>query len=44
MVWTQLTDHLEVLWGALAAFVIVLVLTPIVGRAARHLRLVERPD
>ncbi len=43
MVWTQLTDHLEVLWGALAAFVIVLVLTPIVGRAARHLRLVERP-
>jgi UDP-GlcNAc:undecaprenyl-phosphate GlcNAc-1-phosphate transferase len=43
MVWTQLTDHLEVLWGALAAFVIVLVLTPVVGRAARHLRLVERP-
>ena len=44
MVWTQLTDHLEVLWGALAALVIVLVLTPAVGRAARHLRPVDRPS
>jgi UDP-GlcNAc:undecaprenyl-phosphate GlcNAc-1-phosphate transferase len=43
MVWTQLTDHLEVLWGAIAALGIVLVLTPAVGRAARHLRLVDRP-
>ena len=43
MVWAQLTDHLEVLWGALAALAIVLVLTPAVGRAARHLRLVDRP-
>ena len=42
MVWEQLTDHLEVLWGALAAFAIVLVLTPAVGSAARHLRLVDR--
>jgi UDP-GlcNAc:undecaprenyl-phosphate GlcNAc-1-phosphate transferase len=42
MVWEQLTDHLEVLWGALGALVIVLVLTPAVGSAARHLRLVER--
>jgi UDP-GlcNAc:undecaprenyl-phosphate/decaprenyl-phosphate GlcNAc-1-phosphate transferase len=42
MVWRQLTDHLEVLYGALAALVIVLLLTPAVGSAARHLRLVER--
>jgi len=32
-----------VLWGALAAFAIVLALTPAVGRAARYLRLVDRP-
>src|SRR6266516_4780651 len=43
MVWEQLTGHLEVLWGALAALAIVLVLTPAVGRAARYLRLVDRP-
>ena len=43
MVWKQLTDHLEVLYGAVTAFVIVLVLTPIVGRGARYLRLIERP-
>src|SRR3954466_11448771 len=42
MVWTQLTDHLEVLYGAVAALAIVLVLTPAVGSAARHLRLVDR--
>jgi hypothetical protein len=28
MVWRELTDHLEVLYGAVAAFGIVLVLTP----------------
>src|SRR5215831_3759384 len=43
MVWKQLTDHLEVLYGAITAFVIVLVLTPVVGRGARYLRLMERP-
>ena len=43
MVWRQLTDHLEVLYGAAAALGIVLVLTPAVGQAARYLRLVERP-
>jgi len=43
MVWEQLTDHLEVLYGAVTAFVIVLVLTPAVGRSARYLRLIERP-
>ena len=44
MVWSQLTDHLEVVWGALAALLIVLVLTPAVGRAARYLRLADRPQ
>jgi UDP-GlcNAc:undecaprenyl-phosphate/decaprenyl-phosphate GlcNAc-1-phosphate transferase len=43
MVWRQLTDHLQVLYGAGAALVIVLLLTPAVGSAARYLRLVERP-
>jgi UDP-GlcNAc:undecaprenyl-phosphate GlcNAc-1-phosphate transferase len=43
VVWEQLSDHLEVLWGALSALAIVLVLTPAVGRAARYLRLVDRP-
>ena len=43
MVWNELSDHLEVLWGALSALAIVLVLTPAVGRAARYLRLVDRP-
>jgi UDP-GlcNAc:undecaprenyl-phosphate/decaprenyl-phosphate GlcNAc-1-phosphate transferase len=42
MVWQQFTGHLEVLWGALSAFAIVLVLTPAVGSAVRHLRVVDR--
>src|SRR5579884_5488 len=42
MVWKELTAHLEVIWAALAALAIVLVLTPAVGSAARHLRLVDR--
>jgi len=42
MVWDQLTDHLEVLYGALSALAIVLVLTPAVGRSARYLRVIER--
>src|SRR5579884_3733774 len=40
MVWSQLTDHLQVLWGALVALVVVLILTPAVGSAARYLRIV----
>src|SRR6266576_1810926 len=44
MVWSQLTDHLQVLYGAVTAFAIVLVLTPAVGRSARYLRLIERPQ
>ena len=43
MVWTQLTDHLQVLYGAAAALAIVVLLTPAVGSAARYLRLIERP-
>jgi UDP-GlcNAc:undecaprenyl-phosphate GlcNAc-1-phosphate transferase len=44
MVWRQLTDHLEVLYGAAAALAIVLVLTPAVGRSARYLRMIDRPQ
>ena len=44
MVWEQLTDHLQVVYGAVTALVIVLVLTPAVGSAARYLRLIERPQ
>jgi UDP-GlcNAc:undecaprenyl-phosphate GlcNAc-1-phosphate transferase len=43
MVWSQLTDHLQVLYGAVTALVVVLLLTPAVGRSARYLRLIERP-
>ena len=43
MVWSELTDHLQVLYGAMAALAIVLILTPAVGRSARYLRVIERP-
>jgi UDP-GlcNAc:undecaprenyl-phosphate/decaprenyl-phosphate GlcNAc-1-phosphate transferase len=43
VVWDELTDHLQVLYGALVALAIVVVLTPAVGSAARYLRLVDRP-
>src|ERR1051325_5919420 len=43
MVWNQLTDHLQVIYGAAAALAIVVLLTPAVGSAARSLRLMERP-
>ena len=42
MVWNELTDHLQVLYGAVAALAIVLVLTPAVGASARYLRVIER--
>src|SRR5215212_2816155 len=42
--WHDLTHHLEVLWGAGLALVIVLVLAPAVGGVARYLRLVDRPQ
>src|SRR6476661_7788999 len=43
MVWETLTDHLEVLYGAVLALVIVVLLTPAVGGMARMLGVVDRP-
>src|SRR5919197_3919761 len=42
-VFEVLTDHLQVLWGALVAFVVVVLLTPAVGGMARMLGVVDRP-
>src|SRR5437870_3189367 len=39
-----LADHLEVIWGALLAAAIVVLLTPAVGGMARLLGAVERPE
>ena len=44
MVWHELTHHLEVVWGALVALVIVVALTPAVGGMARLLGVVDRPE
>jgi UDP-GlcNAc:undecaprenyl-phosphate GlcNAc-1-phosphate transferase len=41
--WDHLTDHAEVIWAALVAFVIVVLLTPAVGGMARLLGVVDRP-
>jgi len=41
--WDQLSDHLEVIWGALVALVIVVALTPAVGGMARLLGAVDQP-
>src|SRR5947207_14264003 len=38
-----LSDHLEVIWGALLAAAIVVLLTPAVGGMARLLGAVDRP-
>src|SRR5438067_1577301 len=43
MVWETLTDHLEVIWGAVAACGIVILLTPAVGGMARMLGVVDEP-
>src|SRR6266576_4268160 len=43
MVWETLTDHLEVLYGAALALVIVVLLTPAVGGMARLLGVVDEP-
>ncbi len=43
MVWQTLTDHPEVLYGALAALGIVILLTPAVGGMARMLGVVDEP-
>src|SRR5256885_7432637 len=39
-----LSDHLEVIWGALLAAAIVVLLTPAVGGMARLLGVVDRPE
>ena len=39
-----LADHLEVIWGALLAAAIVVLLTPAVGGMARLLGVVDRPE
>ena len=38
-----LSDHLQVIWGALVAFVVVVLLTPAVGGMARMLGVVDAP-
>src|SRR5690242_11194621 len=44
MVWRELTDHLQVVYGAVAALAIVVLLTPAVGGMARMLGVVDRPE
>src|SRR5215475_6607094 len=44
MVWDRLTDHLEVVWAALTALVVVVALTPAVGGMARLLGVVDRSE
>jgi UDP-GlcNAc:undecaprenyl-phosphate GlcNAc-1-phosphate transferase len=44
MVWRELTNHLEIVWGALVALVIVVALTPAVGGMARLLGVVDRSE
>ena len=39
----QLSDHLDVVWGALIALVVVVFLTPAVGGMARRLGIVDQP-
>src|SRR5947208_15601172 len=41
--WETLTDHLEVIWGGVAACGIVILLTPAVGGMARMLGVVDEP-
>jgi UDP-GlcNAc:undecaprenyl-phosphate GlcNAc-1-phosphate transferase len=44
MVWHELTTHLEVVWGALVALVVVVLLTPAVGGMARLFGVVDRTE
>src|SRR5437762_95025 len=44
MVWHEFTQHLEVLYGALVALAVVVLLTPAVGGMARLLGVVDRPE
>jgi UDP-GlcNAc:undecaprenyl-phosphate GlcNAc-1-phosphate transferase len=41
--WQELSDHVEVVWGAVVALVIVVLLTPAVGGMARLLGAVDQP-
>src|SRR5437870_8532271 len=41
--WNELSDHLEVVWGAVLALVVVVLLTPAVGGMARLLGVVDQP-
>ena len=41
--WDELSDHTEVVWGAVVALVIVVLLTPAVGGMARLLGAVDQP-
>jgi UDP-GlcNAc:undecaprenyl-phosphate/decaprenyl-phosphate GlcNAc-1-phosphate transferase len=44
MVWDELTANLEVVWGAIVALVVVVLLTPAVGGMARLLGVVDRAE
>ncbi len=44
MVWNQLSSNLQVIWGALIALGVVILLTPAVGGMARMLGVVDRPE
>jgi UDP-GlcNAc:undecaprenyl-phosphate GlcNAc-1-phosphate transferase len=44
MVWDELTNNLQVVWGALVAVVVVVLLTPAVGGMARLLGVVDRAE
>jgi len=44
MVWSEFTSHLDVLYGALTALAVVVLLTPAVGGMARLLGVVDRSE
>jgi UDP-GlcNAc:undecaprenyl-phosphate/decaprenyl-phosphate GlcNAc-1-phosphate transferase len=44
VVWSELSHHLQVIWGALIALAIVVLLTPAVGGMARLLGAVDRTE
>jgi UDP-GlcNAc:undecaprenyl-phosphate/decaprenyl-phosphate GlcNAc-1-phosphate transferase len=44
MLWSELTSNLEVVWGAIVALVVVVLLTPAVGGMARLLGVVDRSE
>src|SRR5277367_3738342 len=44
MVWREFSHHLGVVWGALGAFAIVVMLTPAVGALARLWGVIDRVE